>query len=121
MRQRIKLFFTRLTWAQRFMLASLVILVAGMFGIGWWIGTQIEDGVIHQTAAYTALYVSSVVEPNLQELTFGDSITPEHQFTLARLLQGTSLGQNITAVKVWDRDGRIVYATEPAVIGQVFP
>jgi signal transduction histidine kinase len=121
MRQRIKSLFTRLTWAQRFMLVSLVILVAGMFGIGWWIGTQIEDGVIHQTAAYTALYVSSVVEPNLQELTLGDSITPEHQFTLARLLQDTSLGQNITAVKVWDRDGRIVYATEPAVIGQVFP
>jgi signal transduction histidine kinase len=121
MRRRIKSFFTRLTWAQRFMLVSLVILVAGMAGIGAWIGQQIEDGVIHQTAAYTALYVSSVVEPNLQELAYGDSITLEHQATLIQLLQDTSLGQNITAVKVWDRDGRIVYATEPAVIGQVFP
>jgi signal transduction histidine kinase len=121
MRQRIKRLFTRLTWAQRFMLVSLVVLVAGMFGIGWWIGTQIEDGVIHQTAAYTALYVSSVVEPNLQELAFGDSITSEHQLTLAQLLQDTSLGQNITAVKVWDRNGRIVYTTEPATLGQVFP
>jgi signal transduction histidine kinase len=121
MRQRIKRPFARLTWAQRFMLASLVILVAGMFGIGWWIGTQIEDGVIRQTAAYTALYVSSVVEPNLQELALSDSITPEHKLTLARLLQDTALGQNITAVKVWDRTGRIVYTTEPAVAGQVFP
>ena len=121
MRQRIKSLVERLTWAQRFLLVSLVIFAAGMFGIGWWIGQQIEDSVIHQTAAYTALYVSSVVEPNLQELADGDSIIPEHQATLARLLQDTSLGQNITAVKVWDRQGHIVYATEPAIVGQAFP
>lgn len=121
MRLRMKSFFTHLTWAQRFMLISLVILVAGMAGIGAWIGQQIEDGVIHQTAAYTALYVSSVVEPNLQELANTDSISPEHQAALAQLLQDTSLGQNITAVKIWDMQGRIVYATDPATVGQVFP
>ncbi len=121
MRLRISLFFARLTWAQRFMLISLVILVAGMAGIGAWIGQQIEDGVIHQTAAYTALYVSSVVEPNLQELANVDSITPEHQAALAQLLQDTSLGQNITAVKIWDRQGRVLYATDRAAVGQVFP
>ena len=121
MRLRIKSFFTHLTWAQRFMLISLVILVAGMAGIGAWIGQQIEDGVIHQTAAYTALYVSSVVEPNLQELANVDSVSPEHQAALAQLLQDTSLGQNITAVKIWDTNGHVVYATESAAVGQTFP
>ena len=119
-RQPIRKRFSRLTWAQRFMLASLVILVAGMVGIGWWIGQQIESSVIHQTAAYTALYVSSVVEPNLQELADGDSITPEHQAMLARLLQDTSLGQHITAVKVWNTQGRVVYATDAENVGLTF-
>ncbi len=118
--KKIRDFFGRLSWAQRFMLASLVILIAGMLGMGWWVGQQIETGVIHQTAANTALFVSSVVEPNLQELATGDTITPEHQAMLARLLQDTSLGQHITTLKVWDKQGRIVYDTDSQNVGQVF-
>jgi len=114
-------FFAGLTWAQRFMLASLVILVVGMAGLGWWMGLQIESSVIHQSAAYTALYVSSIVEPNLQELATGDAVTPEHQAALDRLLEETTLGQHITAVKIWDKQGRIVYATEPANLGLMLP
>src|SRR5436190_19346632 len=89
----------RLSWAQRFLFASLFILVAGMLGIGWWVGQQIEGGVVHQTAANAALYVSSIVEPNLQEMADGGSITSQHQALLTQLLQDSSLGQRITAVK----------------------
>jgi signal transduction histidine kinase len=121
MRRWISSVWTRLTWAQRFLLASLVILVTGMAGIGAWVGQQIEMEVIHQTAAYTALYVSSVVEPNLQELADGDTITPEHQAMLDRLLNETSQGQHITAIKVWNKAGRVVYATDKANLGLTFP
>ena len=110
----------RLSWAQRFLFASLFILVAGMLGIGWWVGQQIEGGVVHQTAANTALYVSSIVEPNLQEMADGGVITPQHQALLNQLLQDSSLGQRITTVKVWDLHGRVVYSTDPAAVGQVF-
>jgi signal transduction histidine kinase len=114
-------FFTHLTWAQRFMLASLVILVLGMAGLGWWMGLQIESSVIHQSAAYSALYVSSIVEPNLQEMAAGDTLTPAHQAALDQLLQETALGQHITAVKIWDKQGRIVYATDSANLGLNLP
>ena len=53
----------RFTWAQRFLLASLVILGVGMVGVGAWVGQQIESGVVHQSAANAALFVSSMVEP----------------------------------------------------------
>lgn len=121
MRAKIKGLFKGLTWSQRFLIASLVILGAGMTGIGWWIGMQIESGVIHQTAANTALYVSSVMEPNVQELATSQSITLEHQAALTRLLHDTSFGQGITSVKVWNKQGRIIYANTPANIGLVFP
>src|SRR5512144_2157507 len=121
MRKRISGLISRLTWAQRFLLASLVILVAGMAGIGAWVGQQIQSGVIHQTAAYTALYVSSVMEPNLQELATGDTLTPEHQAMLDRILRETSQGQHITAIKVWDKAGRVVYATDKANMGLTLP
>ena len=120
-RMKLSGLFSRLTWSQRFMLASLVVLVAGMVGMGWWVGQEIMNGVVHQSAANTSLYVSSIVEPNLQELATGDTLTPEHQATLARLLEANSPGQHITAVKIWDKQGRVVYSTNPASMGQAFP
>jgi signal transduction histidine kinase len=111
----------RLTWAQRFMLASLVILVLGMLGLGWWVSQEIQTSVVQETADNVALYVSGIVEPNVQELVTGDSITPEHQALLARTMNDTSLGQHITAVKVWDMQGRVVYATDSQDIGRTFP
>ena len=44
----------RLSPAQRFMLGSLAILAIGMAGIGAWVTSQIEEGVVDRTAATTA-------------------------------------------------------------------
>ena len=41
--------------------------------------------------------------------------------TLRELLQNTPLGQQIATLKVWDIHGRLVYSTDPAEIGAVFP
>src|SRR3954447_911322 len=82
----------RLSLAQRFMLASFFILVAGMFSTAAWVGDQIEQGVIHRTAATTAVYVDSILSPNLQELKYGTTLTAAHVDTLNHLLTDTSFG-----------------------------
>jgi len=109
------------TLAQRFMLASLVILIAGMAGIGVWIGNEIKNGVIHRTGATTALYVDSFVAPLLQELGSTGALSPEHAEQLSKLLQDTPLGQQIVTFKVWDTTGKVVYSTDQETIGQTFP
>ncbi len=111
----------RLNLAQRFMLASLVILVGGMIGLGEWVGQQIELGVIHRTAATTALFVDSFIAPDLQELAQSDRLSPDHVASLNRLLQDTPLGQQIASFKVWGEDGQVLYSTAPSTIGQIFP
>jgi len=67
------------------MLASLVILVAGMVGIGWWVGQQIKAGVVHRTAATTALYVDSFISPICRKLSQAPSISPQHVEALNKL------------------------------------
>src|SRR5574338_1255632 len=79
----------RATLAQRFMLASLIILIAGMTGIGIWIGNEIKNGVIHRTGATTALYVDSFVAPILQELGSAGSLSAQNHEQLDELLQDT--------------------------------
>lgn len=110
-----------LSLAQRFMLGSLLILIAGMALIGFWVEQQITNGVVQRTAATTALYVDSFITPNLQDLAVGDTLTPEHRQSLDRLLRETAFGQRIATFKVWSRTGRVVYSTDPALVGQIFP
>src|SRR5574342_599547 len=97
------------TLAQRFMLASLVVLIAGMAGIGVWIGNEFNNGVIHRTGATTALYVDSFVAPHLQELGAHGKVSPESHQKLSKLLQDTPMGQQIVTFKVWDPTGKVVY------------
>lgn len=121
MRQRLRHLLARLSWAQNFLLVSLVVFLTAMLGVGWWVGQQIESSVIQQTALNVALYVSSFVEPNLQELAGGQALSAEHREMLAGLLTDTSMGQHITGIKIWDMQGRVVYSTNARIVGLTFP
>jgi signal transduction histidine kinase len=118
---KIKTFFANLTLSQRFMLASLVTLLAGLLGIGAWVEQQIETGVIHRTGAATALYVDSFVSPYLQELGQSNELYPTHFEGLEKLLSDTPMGQRIVAFKVWDTRGKLLYTTDQSVVGKTYP
>ena len=111
----------RLTLSQRFTLASLVILVAGMVGIGRWVSQQIEGGVIHRTAATTALFVDSFVSPHLQELGQTGVLSAEQQQLLSELMQNTPLGKQIVAFKVWSPAGKVLFSTDLSAVGRTYP
>jgi signal transduction histidine kinase len=113
--------FKNLTFNQQFMLAGLVILLAGLVGIGAWVEQQIVTGVIHRTGITTALYVDSFVAPNLQELGHSETLLPEHREALSKLLQNTPMGQQIVEFKVWNTRGRLLYSTDQSLIGKSFP
>ncbi len=117
----IKASVGRPTLAQRFMLASLIILIAGMAGIGFWIGNEIKNGVIHRTGATTALYVDSFVAPLLQELGSAGALSPQSHAPLSKLLQDTPMGKQIVTFRVWDPSGKVVYSTDQTTLGKTFP
>jgi signal transduction histidine kinase len=111
----------RLSLFQRFTMTALIILILGTFGIGWWLGEQIKGGVIRETASTSALYMDSFIAPNLQDLGNSKTLTAEHIWALSHLLSQTDLGRQIVTFKVWDQKGGIIYSTNPALIGRVFP
>jgi len=113
--------FARLGLARQYLIISFLILLAGMLIIGVWVGQQIEMGVLHRTAAVTALYMNSFVAPYLQDLAYTSQLDAQHQAQLSALVTDTPLGQRIVAFKVWAPDGHILYSTNPALIGLQFP
>jgi signal transduction histidine kinase len=114
--------FPKLSLVHRFLLIGFVVLLAGMAFIGTWVGRQIETGVISGTGIVTNMYLDGAVSPHVQSLASGDRLDGADQLALDRLLSGSHLGEHIVALKIWGRNGRIMYSSaDPSLIGRVFP
>ncbi len=120
--------FTKYSLARKFFYVSLIILLTGLLVIGFFVGDQIEKGVINQTAIVTSLYVDSIIAPILQGVSFAElpnnQIHPENFDQLTQfnsMLENTPLGKNIVAFKLWLRDGEIIYSPNEKLVGNHFP
>ena len=112
----------RWSLARQYLVASLLVVVVGVVITGAWIGHQIETSVLERTAGITALYVDSVLGPNLQALAQDDRwLSPVDTAALDRLVSQTRLGQGVVLFKIWSLDGRILYCPNPQLVGQQFP
>ncbi len=108
--------------AQQYVAASLIVVLAGVLVTGAWIGHQIEASVLDRTAGITALYVDSVLGPNLQALAYDDRwLTASDASALDRLVSATGLGQGVVLFKIWSLDGRVLYSADRSLVGQQFP
>ena len=110
----------RLSLVRLLLAGGAVILLAGMMVVGTWVGSEIESGVISRAGTVTSLYVDSLVSAHLQSLADNGELREADRAALDRLLSGTPLGQHIVAFKIWAPDGRILYSTNPALIGRQF-
>ena len=79
---------------------SFPILLAGTVVIGWWIGEQVKDSVVHRTGAVTALYVGSFIAPHVQSLVEAADLTQDDQDAWQPNLTSTPLGQKIVPLKI---------------------
>lgn len=112
--------FRNLSLSRQFLVASFPILLVAVIAIGLWVAREIERGVVSRLGAVTSLYVDSLVAPHMQYLLDADPIDAPHRAALDALLTDTALGQKIVAFNVWRPDGRIVYSTNPGLIGRTF-
>jgi signal transduction histidine kinase len=114
-------FFNRLSLSRQFLLLSFPILLAASLAIGWWIGEQVKDSVVHRLGGVTALYVGGFIAPHLQRLSDGGSLDASDRDALKSDLVNTALGQKIVALKVWSRAGAVLFSSEVQEAGKVFP
>ncbi len=114
-------FLARLSLVRLLLAGGGVILLAGMLVVGTWVEKEIESGVINRAGLMTSLYVDSFVSSHLQSLAGNGELGEADRVALDRLLFGTPLGQHIVAFKIWAPDGRILYSTNPALVGRQFP
>jgi signal transduction histidine kinase len=113
--------FARLSLTKQFLMISFPILLAGTLVIGWWIGEQVKLSVVHRIGGITALYVDSFVSPYVQTLSSQNELTTSEQESLHLLLKNTPLGEKIISLKIWRKDGYVLYSSDSTEIGKRFP
>jgi signal transduction histidine kinase len=107
--------------ARRFLLAYGIVLALATVGIGFWVGQEIETGILNNAAADTALFVHSFLAPDVQSLATQPELTPADVEALGRQLTQTEFGKGLIAVRIWSRDGEVLYSPTSELVGQRFP
>ena len=118
--QRLKDGWAGLTLARQFLIAGSAVLVAGMLVIGIWVTRQIEEGVIRNSAAATALYVDSVIAPLFPNLGGSEVLSEGARRALDESLAQGELGRRLAFFKLWLDNGLVAYSSEPELIGKRF-
>lgn len=107
----------RLSLAARFAVASAAILLIGAALLGTWIAREIETSVIRRVAADSALYVEALVGPHIQSLPESGALDDPARRALSEAL-ATASARGVVSIKIWSRDGTIVHATDPHLVGR---
>jgi signal transduction histidine kinase len=107
--------------AQQFLLVAFAVMVVGMLAMGVLVSKTVERSVAEVNAASAALYINNFIAPHLQELASSDKLSEQGIQNLRRALAKSAVVEHVTSVKIWKRDGLIVYSSEPALIGRTFP
>lgn len=117
----MKYVFGRLSLSKQFLMLSFPILFAGTLVIGWWIGQQVKNSVVHRIGGVTALYVGSFIAPHVQTLVDTEDLSASDREALRSDLASTPLGQKIVALKIWRKDGYVLFSSDADMIGRTFP
>ena len=112
---------SRLSLSKQFLLVSFPILFAGTLVIGRWVGQQVEDSVVHRIGGVTALYVDSFIAPHVQTLLKSDELSALDREGINADLANTPLGNKLVSLKIWRKDGYVLFSTDKDSAGRTFP
>ncbi|TPI41887.1 sensor histidine kinase [Mesorhizobium sp. B3-1-9] len=118
---RLARIWSGLSLAWQFVIAGGIGLLAVMLVVGLWVTSQIREGVMHNSATTTALYVDSVIAPLLPDLRKSRELDDSVKRALDETLGQGALGKRLVSFKLWRRDGMVLYSDDSALIGRTFP
>jgi signal transduction histidine kinase len=115
-----KSFKTQRRLARQFAFVAVAAILIAMFTLGKWVSQKVESSVAEFAGASAALYVNTFIAPRLQELAYRDSLSLTSIEALNEVLERPAVRTHVTSVKVWRRDGLIIYCNNRELVGRRF-
>jgi len=112
--------WSKLDLVSQFAITSVAVLFCGMVAIAAWVHYTVGTQVVQSTAKSVAPYINSTIDPYLQDLAHQTRLDPASIEGLATLVSQAGWRENVAAIKVWDRDGTILFSDTADLIGRRF-
>ena len=110
----------RLSLVQQVSVLGLIVIAAIGLGLAYLLQQQLTEIALEQEANSAIDQVDFVIAPNLTAADFS-GLSPERFAMFDSLVRGRIIGMHIVRVKIWNKDGVLVYSDEKDLIGQKFP
>ncbi|WP_426227115.1 sensor histidine kinase [Pararhizobium sp. DWP3-4] len=111
----------QLSLRSQFLIVASLILSLSMAILGEWVNLQIAASQLQSRADSGALYMEGFLARHVQSGDLGPTVTSEGIEELDELLINPDLARRIDSLRIWRRDGLILYSTDKALIGKTFP
>jgi hypothetical protein len=105
----------------KFALASLLPVVLLGVVLAQTMGGEIRQRALADARQSAQLIDLSLVQPQLSAADLTAGLSERRIRTLDRALQASLAGKEIARIKIWNRQIRVVYASDHPIIGHTFP
>lgn len=112
--------FRRLSRTSQFVIAASIILGLTMTFVGNLVSKTIERSAVQAAAEAGALYMTTFLEPYVQELTTAKTLSVQTAQAIDHLMTSPTLNAHVISVKIWSPDGTILYSTNKDVVNKSF-
>ncbi|MEI4488837.1 histidine kinase [Frigidibacter sp. MR17.14] len=109
------------TLATRFALAGGFVLLTAALATGTFVTARIERSVVRNAAATTVLYLDSFLAPFGEDLARPGEQSAAARGALTEILTQSAVGLRVMSYKIWQADGLVLAASDPALVGRRFP
>ena len=111
----------RLSLLAKFSLMSFFILAAIGIALGWGIQRHLEKMALRQEAENTIQQVSTFLNKRLKSTDFQGPFDPARLEEIEGLVRENVLSLHIVRIKIWNRDGQVIYSDKKELVGRRFP
>lgn len=118
--QRVCAALRRLSRSSQFVIAASIILGLTMTFVGNLVSKTIERSAVQAAADTGALYMTTFLEPYVQELTTTSSLSVQTAQAIDHLMTSPTLSAHVISVKIWGPDGTILYSTNKDLVNKSF-
>ena len=111
----------KLSLLAKFSLMSFFILAAIGIALGWGIQRHLEKVALQQEAENTIQQVSTFLNKRLKSTDFQGPFDPARLEEIEGLVRENILSPHIVRIKIWNRDGQVIYSDKKELVGRRFP
>ena len=110
----------------KFSIIAFLITAAIAIALAWGIRWQMEQSALRQEAENAVVQVSALLNPNLKASDFAGPLSPDRFAQIDALireniLHGHISQEHIVRIKIWNREGVLIYSDEKDLVGLRFP